>query len=140
MEHERAVELFPSDKQDGNSDVDDGKSDEEEDPDELGPEQDTDALPHGILLAKAELQRGRPNIITMSGMEDSDNDHELYGEDRDNSDGKSEGGHDSEGEDLFVAVDECPKRKKLCQGHRAKAAKNIDDASEHEQIARGRGG
>ena len=68
MEHERSVVLFPPDKQDEDTDVDDGNSDKEDDPAEQSPEQDADALPRGIFLAKAELQRGRPNIIKMSGM------------------------------------------------------------------------
>ena len=115
MEHEHAVVLFPPDKQDGDTDVDDGKSDEEDDPDELSPEQNADALPRGILLAKAELQRGRPNIVSMSGMDDSCNDYELYGEDGVTSDGESEGQYDREDEEPSLPVDERPKRKKMCQ-------------------------
>ena len=90
MEHERSVVLFPPDKQDEDTDVDDGNSDKEDDPAEQSPEQDADALPRGIFLAKAELQRGRPNIIKMSGMGANEQDYEPYGEDKDTSDAESE--------------------------------------------------
>ena len=72
---------------------------------------------------KAELQRGRPKIVSV---DNNDNDQELYGEDRNTSDGENEGGYDSEGEEPSMAVDERPKRTKLCKGNSAQAAKNLD--------------
>ena len=76
IKHEHAVVRFPPDHQAGDADVDDGKSDEEDDSDELRPEQDGNVLPLGILLTNAELHRGRPSIAGLTGRED-DSDSEA---------------------------------------------------------------
>ena len=76
--------LFPRNHRAGDTDVDDGKSYEEEDLDELRPEQDGNVLPCGILLTNAELHRDRPMIAGLTGRED-DSDFEA-GESNDRGD------------------------------------------------------
>ena len=41
------------------------------------PEHDGNVLPRGILLANAELQRGRPRIAGLTGIEDDDPDYDI---------------------------------------------------------------
>ena len=84
--------LFPPDYQAGDTDVDDGKSNAEDDPDELRPEQDGDILPRRILLTNAELHRGMSLIAGLTdreydtdseaGESDDRNEHEAPKESR----------------------------------------------------------
>ena len=102
MEHEHAVVLFPPNQQAGDTD-------QEDDPDELRPEQDGKTLSRGILLADGELQRGRPQIVGVTGMDDNE---------KDCSSGDSE--EDGRGE-IAEAEHQSPGRKRPCQGNRDSA-------------------
>ena len=81
MEHEHAVLLFPRNHQAGDTDVDDGKS-YEEDPVELRPEQDGNILPRGILLTNAELHRGRPMLAGLTSRKDESDSEAGESDDR----------------------------------------------------------